>query len=58
MHKFPRNLCEPPQSSRLQEGDMKQVTEIPQILGATVQTFSNHPDETHGICVPVIKGLL
>jgi hypothetical protein len=37
---------------------MKQVTEIPQILGATVQTFSNHPDETHGICVPVIKGLL
>jgi len=37
---------------------MKQVTEDPQILGATVQTSSSHPDEAHGICLPVIKGLL
>jgi hypothetical protein len=58
MHKFSRNLYEPPQNSGLQKGDMKQVTEDPQILGATVQTFSCYPDEAPGICVPLIKGLL
>jgi len=37
---------------------MKQVSEDPQILGAIVHTFSCHPDEAPGICVPLIKGLL
>jgi hypothetical protein len=58
VHKFSRNLCEPPQNSRLPKGDMKQVTEDPQVLGATVQTFSCHPDEVPGISVPLIEGLL
>jgi len=58
MHEFSRNLCEPPQNSRLQKGDMKQVTEDPQISVAAVQTFSCHPDEESGICVPLIKKLL
>ena len=37
---------------------MKQVTEDPQILGATVQTFSCHCNEAPGICIPLTKGLL